>query len=91
MRKTIAQHSERDNKHADDNAIAEGAVPAYLLDRQGVSRAKVLSNSIKQKRKEKAGKWEVPIPKVKPVADAEMFRVLKSGKRQHKVMIRSEF
>jgi ribosome biogenesis protein NSA2 len=61
MRKTIAQHNERNNKHADsndDNAVASGAVPAYLLDRQGVSRAKVLSNSIKQKRKEKAGKWE---------------------------------
>ena len=27
------------------------------------ARAKVLSNSIKQKRKEKAGKWEVPLPK----------------------------
>eukprot|EP00964_Phaeocystis_antarctica_P124695 scaffold88341_cov69-Phaeocystis_antarctica.AAC.1 len=26
----------------------------------------VLSNSIKQKRKEKAGKWNVPIPKVRP-------------------------
>jgi ribosome biogenesis protein NSA2 len=84
MRKTISQHSERSNKHADD-AIAEGAVPAYLLDREGVSRAKVLSNTIKQKRKEKAGKWEVPIPKVKPVADAEMFRILKSGKRKQKV------
>lgn len=30
-------------------------------------RAKVLSNSIKQKRKEKAGKWDVPLPKVKTV------------------------
>ena len=30
-----------------------------------VDRAKVLSNSIKQKRKEKAGKWEVPLPKVR--------------------------
>lgn len=29
-----------------------------------VDRAKVLSNTIKQKRKEKAGKWEVPLPKV---------------------------
>jgi ribosome biogenesis protein NSA2 len=87
MRKTIAQHNERNNKHADsndDNAVAAGAVPAYLLDRQGVSRAKVLSNSIKQKRKEKAGKWEVPIPKVKPVSDEELFAVVKSGKRQHK-------
>ena len=64
MRKTIAQHSERSNKHANDDAVAEGAVPAYLLDREGVSRAKVLSNTVKQKRKEKAGKWNVPIPKV---------------------------
>ena len=30
-----------------------------------VDRAKVLSNTIKQKRKQKAGKWEVPLPKVK--------------------------
>ena len=44
----------------------------------------MLSNSIKQKRKEKAGKWDVPIPKVKPVADDEMFKVLRSGKRKAK-------
>mmetsp|Transcript_37899 Transcript_37899/g.42449 ORF Transcript_37899/g.42449 Transcript_37899/m.42449 type:complete len:261 (-) Transcript_37899:154-936(-) len=84
MRKTIAMHNERTNTHANDEAVAEGAVPAYLLDREGVSRAKVLSNTVKQKRKEKAGKWEVPIPKVKPVADDEMFKVMKSGKRGKK-------
>jgi ribosome biogenesis protein NSA2 len=39
---------------------------------------------IKQKRKEKAGKWTVPLPKVKAVADAEVFRVVKSGKRKKK-------
>ena len=59
-----------------------GAVPAYLLDRETVSRAKVLSNTVKQKRKEKAGKWTVPIPKVKPVSDDEMFKQMKTGKRQ---------
>jgi len=85
MRKTMAMHNERNNKHANDDAIAEGAVPAYLLDRQGVSRAKVLSNTIKQKRKDKAGKWEVPIPKVKPVADDEMFKVLRTGSKKQKV------
>ena len=57
-------------------------MPTYLLDRQEVSRAKVLSNTVKQKRKEKAGKWTVPIPKVKPIADDEMFKQQKSGKRQ---------
>lgn len=61
---SINMHQERDNKHANDEAVPKGAVPAYLLDREGVSRAKVLSNTVKQKRKEKAGKWDVPIPKV---------------------------
>ena len=75
-------HQERGNKHANDDAVPDGAVPAYLLDREGVSRAKVLSNTVKQKRKEKAGKWDVPIPKVKPVADDQMFKVLKSGQRR---------
>lgn len=95
-----------------------------------VDRAKVLSNTIKQKRKEKAGKWEVPLPKVgadtadlpghtsagmllyaglcqlkgecfgesfrhdaitqtntlqvRPIAEDEMFKVMRSGKRQKK-------
>ena len=44
----------------------------------------MLSNSIKQKRKEKAGKWSVPIPKVKPVAEDEVFKVMRSGKRKKK-------
>ncbi len=43
-------------------------------DQLQVDRAKVLSNTIKQKRKEKAGKWEVPLPKVRPVAEQEMFK-----------------
>jgi hypothetical protein len=79
---SIAMHDERKNKHANDEAIPAGAVPTYLLDREGVNHAKVLSNTIKQKRKEKAGKWDVPIPKVKPISDDEMFKVMQSGKRQ---------
>jgi len=59
-------------------------VPAYLLEREQADRAKVLSNTIKQKRKEKAGKWEVPLPKVRGVAEDEMFKVMKTGKRQKK-------
>jgi len=84
MKKTVAMHEERSNKHKDADAVPDGAVPSYLLDREGVSRAKVLSNTIKQKRKEKAGKWEVPIPKVRPIADAETFKVMKTGKRKQK-------
>ncbi|KAJ2333084.1 Ribosome biogenesis protein, partial [Coemansia sp. RSA 2681] len=61
-----------------------GAVPAYLLDREGQQRAKVLSNMLKQKRKEKAGKWNVPLPKVRGIAEDEMFRVVKTGKSKTK-------
>eukprot|EP01006_Ploeotia_vitrea_P038889 TRINITY_DN66285_c7_g6_i1.p2 TRINITY_DN66285_c7_g6~~TRINITY_DN66285_c7_g6_i1.p2 ORF type:complete len:270 (-),score=130.47 TRINITY_DN66285_c7_g6_i1:138-920(-) len=84
MKKTIAMHDQKNNKHKNEDVVAKGAVPAYLLDREGVSRAKVLSNTVKQKRKEKAGKWNVPIPKVRPMADAEMFRVIRTGKRKKK-------
>lgn len=83
MRKTIAMHEEKDGR-ARNNDGGDGAVPAYLLDREGVSRAKILSNTVKQKRAEKAGKWSVPIPKVKPVSDEEMFRVQTTGKRKKK-------
>ncbi|KAK9909764.1 hypothetical protein WJX75_007106 [Coccomyxa subellipsoidea] len=84
MKKTIAMHQQRDNKHKAEDGAPQSAVPAYLLEREQVDRAKVLSNTIKQKRKEKAGKWEVPLPKVRPVAEDEMFKVLHSGKRKKK-------
>ena len=44
-------HQEKDAK-ADAEEVKPGAVPAYLLDREQVRRTKVLSNMIKQKRKE---------------------------------------
>jgi len=84
MTKKIAMHSERSNKHEDDSKVPDGAKPAYLLDRSGVSSAKILSNSIKQKKKEKAGKWSVPLPKVRGIPEDEMFKVVKSGKRKSK-------
>ena len=88
MKKTIKAHEEKTTrqKAPSDQTPTENqpALPAYLLDRHVEQRAKVLSNMIKQKRKEKAGKWSVPIPKVKAVADDEMFRVIKTGKRQTK-------
>lgn len=37
----------------------------FLCYREQQSQAKVISNMVKQKRKEKAGKWEVPIPTVR--------------------------
>ena len=51
---SIKMHENRNTKKKNDEKTPKGAVPAYLLDREGQSRAKVLSNMIKQKRKEKA-------------------------------------
>jgi ribosome biogenesis protein NSA2 len=82
MKKTLKLHQERNNKHKTDAPVSEGAVPTYLLDRENQSRAKVLSNMIKQKRKEKAGKWSVPLPKVRGIEEHEVFKVLKTGKKQ---------
>ena len=85
MKRTIKMHEEKNKKHTvDDGKVKGGAVPAYLLERDNVSRAKVLSNMVKQKRKEKAGKWNVPLPKVKAIAEDEIFKVIKTGKRKKK-------
>ena len=85
LKKTLNMHAEKDaKKRAGDGRVKQGAVPAYLMDREGASRAKVLSNMIKQKRKEKAGRWNVPLTKVLPKTDAEVFKVQQSGKRRRK-------
>ena len=89
MKKTINMHNERNTKQKVEEA-PKGAVPAYLLDRENQSRAKVLSNMIKQKRKEKAGKWVVPLPKVKGMDEAEVFKVQTSGKRGSNIINRKE-
>ena len=54
LKKTLKMHEEKKTKAKDSTKTPEGAVPAYLMDREGQIRAKVLSNMIKQKRKEKA-------------------------------------
>ncbi|KAF4694251.1 Ribosome bioproteinsis protein [Perkinsus olseni] len=85
MRKTIKKHQEKEGKEkAPEDSVPQGAVPGYLLDREGVNRTKVLSNMVKQKRAEKAGKWQVPVPKVKAMTEDEMFKILRSGKRKKK-------
>lgn len=84
MKKTIKAHEEKLHKQKEAKAAPEGAIPAYLMDREGQSRAKAMSNMIKQKRKEKAGKWSVPLPKVKAVDEAEAFKVIRTGTRKSK-------
>ena len=84
MKKALLEHFEKNVERPDISQAPDGAVPAYLLDRDVTTRSKVLSNTLKQKRKEKGGKWAVPLPRVRPVADDEMFKVVKTGKRQRK-------
>ncbi|CAI2182886.1 12298_t:CDS:2 [Funneliformis geosporum] len=84
MKKRIKQHQEKSVKQKDGQGVPEGALPTYLLDREGQQRAKILSNMVKQKRKEKAGKWDVPLPKVRGIAEDEVFKVVKTGKNRTK-------
>jgi len=84
MRKLIKAHEERDQTSSAPSTSREGAVPAYLLDREQQTHGKLLSSMIKQKRKEKAGKWEVPINKVKALSESEAFKVVKTGKSRRK-------
>lgn len=84
MKKTIALHEEKKAKKKEANPVPDGAIPAYLMDREGQSRAKVLNNMIKQKRKEKAGKWSVPIPKVASLSETEVMKIVKTGKKNQK-------
>ena len=83
MRKMIKTHEEKDAT-VKEKQNTDGAIPAYLMDRDEVNRTKILSNMVKQKRKEKAGKFSLPIQKVNPMTEAEMFKVIKTGKRKRK-------
>ena len=54
LKKTLKMHEEKKSKKETAPSVPEGAIPAYLMDRADEARAKALSNTIKQKRKEKA-------------------------------------
>eukprot|EP00911_Craspedida_sp_UC1_P001036 UC1_evm3s775 len=84
MKKTLKMHEERKSKKKKEAPVPDGAIPAYLMDREGEVRAKALSNMIKQKRKEKAGKWAVPLPKVRAMGEDEVLKVMRTGNRKKK-------
>jgi ribosome biogenesis protein NSA2 len=84
MRKRIKVHEEKDVTRNVPAPKPETSMPAYLLDRGTTQRSKVLSNMIKEKRKEKAGKWEVPLPKVQGISESDVFKVIRTGKRKTK-------
>ena len=84
IKKTIKAHEEKKAGVQIKENREKEPVPTYLMEREQIGSSKILSNMIKQKRKEKAGKWQVPITKVKSMSEAEMFSILKSGKRGNK-------
>lgn len=49
MKKTIAMHQERENKHKADDGVPKNALPAYLLEREQV-RSSILALSISHPR-----------------------------------------
>jgi len=84
MKKQIKAHEERNVKSATPNEPSSTPVPQYLLDRSNPTNAKALSSAIKNKRQEKAAKFSVPLPKVRGIAEEEMFKVVKTGKKTAK-------
>jgi ribosomal protein S8E len=84
MKKTLKAHDERNVKQADSAAVPDTALPTYLLDREGQRDARALSTAIKEKRKDKAAKYAVPLPKVRGIAEDEMFKVMRTGKSKSK-------
>lgn len=84
MKKQIKQHEERNIKQSDSSTVPDGAVPTYLLDRAQEKNAKQLSSMVKQKRKEAATRFSVPLPKVRGMAEEEVFKVLRTGKSKGK-------
>ncbi|KAH0945188.1 hypothetical protein HN011_005091 [Eciton burchellii] len=83
MKKKIKAHEQKNVKEKTD-IPCDNARPNYFMDREISKNAKILSNMIKQKRKEKVGKWDVPIPKVKAQSESEVFKVMRSGKTKRK-------
>ena len=80
--KLIKKVKSRDHQHQRPKMVR--SLPTYLLDRQTNNTAKAISSSIKQKRLEKADKFQVPLPKVKGISEEEMFKVIKTGKSKSK-------
>ena len=84
MKKTIKAHEQRNVKGAQASEPSSTPLPQYLLDRSQPTNAKALSSAIKNKRAEKAAKFSVPLPKVRGIAEEEMFKVVKTGKKTAK-------
>ncbi len=83
MKKAIRAHEERNVKSTEEAPSSE-PLPGYLLDRANPKSAKALSSAVKNKRREMAAKFSVPLPKVRGISEEEMFKAIKTGKKTSK-------
>lgn len=84
MKKQIRAHEEKTVKSTAPSEPSSTPLPQYLLDRTQPTSAKALSSAIKNKRNEKAARFSVPLPRVRGIAEEEMFKVVKTGKKTAK-------
>ncbi|KAI9868949.1 MAG: Ribosome biogenesis protein [Trichoglossum hirsutum] len=84
MKKQIRAHEQRNIKSSQSNEPLSTPIPQYLLDRSQTAQVKALSSAIKNKRAERAAKFSVPLPKVRGIAEEEMFKTVKTGKKTAK-------
>ncbi|AFM99343.1 putative 40S ribosomal protein S8 [Encephalitozoon hellem ATCC 50504] len=64
--------------------VESNPLPHFLLDREMEEKARDINNKIKQQRQEKGSKYSVPLPKIHPLPEKEVFGVVVSGKRKSK-------
>jgi ribosome biogenesis protein NSA2 len=73
MKQTIRAHETSNVKGAGaTESEPSNPIPAYLLDRSNPTTAKSLSSAIKNRRKEAAAKFSVPLPKVRGMTEEEV-------------------
>lgn len=87
MKKTIRAREERNLRAGNaDSEPGPGSepLPQYLLDRTRPGQAKALSSAVKDKRKEAAARFSVPVPRVKRISEEEMFRAVETGRKTKK-------
>jgi ribosome biogenesis protein NSA2 len=100
MKKQIKTHEERNVKSSAPAEPSKTPLPQYLLDKSKSTNAKALSSAstlntsfcwkliypdlVKNKRNENAARFSVPLPRVKGIAENEMFKVVKTGKKTAK-------
>lgn len=81
MKKTIKRRMERETQgQKNDEKIPQGAVPAYLLDREPKYFPTGLS-----RREEKAGKWRSLYPKFVPREKKKYGKLLKQEKEKRRL------